>query len=370
MRHDLIPLSMTALLFGLVIVTCRPASAFDDTPSAQDFEAAVTILTELAPNVPEWVWPRLDCISVAELGRGGFIVGGTHGRGYLTCREDQSGDWSAPTVLEMGGGSAGFQIGGQRVQMVMLFVGVSDLEDTTEVTPVLQMKASAAAGESGIGISGGVNPAVESEVITVSHGEGLYAGATFEGLVVGPDHDANQALYGRAVTAQELLVDRTVAVPDIAAGLIEAVTKEASRARGESTQYAPPSVRPGEDGWSLYDVAPTWNADTVAGLRPGNTTAEAAVVHYLASRVRGDKAFEDVLPLGITGDERMQRKLAEHQEWTFHAFRLVGRKEAPSGEQWIKVWMQISSENDEDSGEDEFTVLCSRDACIVTSVPN
>jgi hypothetical protein len=269
----------------------------------------------------------------------------------------------------MGGGSAGFQIGGQRAQMVMFFIGVSDLEDTTEVTPVLQMKASAAAGESGIGISGGVNPAVESEVITVSHAEGLYAGATFEGLVVGPDHGANEALYGRAVTVQELLVDRTVDVPDVARGLIDAVIAETARDRVDSGGYAPPDVRPGENGWSLYENAPTWRADTVAGLRPGNTSAEATVVHYLASRVRGDRAFAEVLPLGITGDERMQRKLAEHDQWTFRAFRLVGRKEAESGELWIKVWMQISCEGDEDSGEDEFTVLCNEGTCLVTSVP-
>ncbi len=369
MRHVLDGSCLTPLFLGLVLVSTSPAMAFDDTPSARDFDAAAAILTELAPSVPEWVWGRLDCISIAELGRGGFIVGGTHGRGFLTCRDEETGDWSAPTVLEMGGGTAGFQIGGLRAQMVMLFVGVSDVEASTEVTPVLQMKASAAAGELGIGISGGVSPAVESEVITVSRAEGLYAGATFEGLAVGPDHDANAALYGRAVTVQELLLDSSVGAPEIATVLIDAVVAEVARDRSCTQDYVPPAAKPAADGWSLYESAPTWTADTVADLHPGNATAEAAVVHYLASRVRGDRAFEEVLPLGIVGDGPMVRKLAEHGQWTFHAFRLVGRKETGSGELWIKVWMRISCEGDEDSGEDEFTVSCSRGTCIVTSVP-
>lgn len=222
---------MPSLWLCLALASAAPATAANDNPTEQDFETAATILSELAPSVPDWVWDRLDCISIAQLGRGGFIVGGTHGRGYLTCRQDQTGDWSAPTVLEMGGATAGFQIGGQRAQMLMLFVGVDDIEEATHVTPVLQLKASAAAGESGIGISGGINPSIESEVITVSRGEGLYAGATFEGLVVGSDEEANRALYGREVTVRELLVDRSVVVPDVARKLIDAVAAEVAKDR-------------------------------------------------------------------------------------------------------------------------------------------
>lgn len=133
--------------------------------------------------------------------------------------------------------------------------------------------------------------------------------------------------------------------------------------------YAPPATQPGDDGWLRYDKAPTWMKDTVDDLAPGAATPEAAVVHYLASRVRGDKRHEEVLPpTGERGD-RLNRKLAEHDRWTFHAFRLVSRKDRESGELWIKVWMRISMENDMDSGEDEFTVICGEDGCIVTGVP-
>ncbi len=133
--------------------------------------------------------------------------------------------------------------------------------------------------------------------------------------------------------------------------------------------WAPPATQPGEDGWLVYEDAPTWTAETVGDLRPGNATPEAAVVHYLASRVRGDEAYRETLLLASVGDDRMARKLAEHDRWTFHAFRLVSRKERESGELWIKVWMRISFENDMDSGQDEFTVSCSRGACVLLNVP-
>jgi hypothetical protein len=133
--------------------------------------------------------------------------------------------------------------------------------------------------------------------------------------------------------------------------------------------YAPPDVRPGESGWSLYENAPTWTADTVAGLRPGNATAEATIVHYLASRVRGDRAFAEVLPLATAGAERLRRKFADHDRWTFHAFRLVGRKEVGSCETWLRVWMQTSCSDGEATGEEQYSVCCSRGNCVVVSFP-
>lgn len=204
-------------------------SSGDAKITAKHFDTAVEILDELADNAPDWSWGRADCASVLVIGKGGFIVGGTGGRGFLSCK-DASGQWSAPTVLDIGGGSAGFQIGGQKAEILMLFVGVDDLEEVVHATPVFQTTASATAGEAGIGISGGGNPEIESEVITVAKSKGLYAGAIAEGLVIDPDEEANTSIYGREVTVSELLIDRTVAVPDPAKGFVDALSRHAAAA--------------------------------------------------------------------------------------------------------------------------------------------
>lgn len=195
----------------------------------------------------------------------------------------------------------------------------------------------------------------------------------------GLEHDVREGqtwiFMGKAPAsdgAEVLFVDRVepLAVePQILSLLNVPAPAEPITDGGGWTPYSPPRTRPGEDGWLLYQGSPTWDASTAVDLRPGNGSAEAAVVHYLASRVRGDRRFDEVLPAADNCGGRLTRALSEHDSWTFHAFRLVGRKELEPGALWIKIWMQISFEGDMDSGEDEFSVLCTGDACVVTDVP-
>jgi len=194
----------------------------------------------------------------------------------------------------------------------------------------------------------------------------------------GLEHDVREGqtwiFMGKAPAsagAEVLFVDRVEPLA-VEAQLIEMLAGPPAAVPVEDageTAYAPPSTRSGSDGWLEYVDAPTWDADGVADLRPGNVTPEAAVVHYLASRVRGDRRFGEVLPPPDAPDGRLTRGLAEHDRWTFHAFRLVSRKDRDDGSSWIKVWMRISFEGDMDSGQDEFTVTCSDGVCVVTDVP-
>lgn len=225
-----------ALVLALALgsLSMGGALAGPPAPPAPDpekqFAQAAEMLGELAEHAPDWAWKRASCASVLVIGKGGFIFGGTGGSGFLSCKDPATGAWSAPTALDVGGGSAGLQIGGQRAEVLMLFVGVRDMEEVVHATPVFQTTASATAGPAGIGISGGGNPEIESEIITVSRSEGLYAGAIAEGLVIDPDEEHNKVLYGRAVTVQELLIDRSVAAPEAAKPFVEALAREVAAA--------------------------------------------------------------------------------------------------------------------------------------------
>ena len=219
-------LSVTTLLCSSL---CLTAAAEPPGKLSTDLENAATLVGELADAAPDWTWERVDCASILVVGKGGFIVGGTGGRGFLSCVDPSTGKFGPPVVLTVGGGSAGFQIGGQKAEVLMLFVGAGDVEDVVHTTPVFTAGASATAGKAGIGVAGGGNPAVESEVITVSRSEGLYAGAVGEGLVIHPDEEDTEALYGQGTDLEDLLVKHQASVPAPAQAFVDALNAHVKR---------------------------------------------------------------------------------------------------------------------------------------------
>ncbi len=173
--------------------------------------------------MPDHIRKDARCVSVITAGKGGFIFGGTGGRGFLTCRDKGGSAWSAPVVLDIGGGSAGAQIGGQKLEIVMVFTNIEDIDEVARTTPVFHGTASATAGTKGTGVTAGGNPEAEAGVFTVSQSEGLYAGATGEALVVNPDEEETAKLLGGTHDLNEVLVKRSVPVPDSAKAFVAAV---------------------------------------------------------------------------------------------------------------------------------------------------
>ena len=132
--------------------------------------------------------------------------------------------------------------------------------------------------------------------------------------------------------------------------------------------YEAPKTKPKDkDGWLNYLDPPSYDAQSVSGVFPGTASPEAAVVHYLASRVRGDKRYRETLSASC--DRRCASKLEDHDQWTFLAFRLVGKKEYAPGKLWVKVWFQIEYEGQRDDGEDDFEVLEEAGAYRILYVP-
>ena len=218
MRRSVVVLA--ALLLSLLVPLTASAGKKDvDKKLAK----ATEVLGELGGQVPEVTRRDARCVSVLVIGKGGFIVGGTGGTGFLTCRSKGGAEWSAPVVLDVGGPSAGAQIGGAKVEVLMVFTDVDDIEQVATTTPVFQGTATATAGDVGTGVSAGGNPGSESGVLTISRAEGLYAGATGEILVVDPDESKTADLLGGTYPLKDVLVQRKVAVPARAKAFVNAV---------------------------------------------------------------------------------------------------------------------------------------------------
>jgi SH3 domain-containing YSC84-like protein 1 len=196
-------------------------------------QMATDVLNQLvsAPDkgIPEEVLDSARCIAVVpHLVKGGFILGGKHGRGVATCRTADG--WSAPAFISVGGGSAGLQIGVEGVDLVMLIMNEKGMQQLLSSKFQLSGEGSAAAGPVGRHASAGTDWKMQTEMLTYSRSQGVFAGLTLEGAVVQQDSDSTTSVYGHDVSFKSVLQGK-VSTPDIAKAFMKAVADAAHKAR-------------------------------------------------------------------------------------------------------------------------------------------
>jgi lipid-binding SYLF domain-containing protein len=199
------------------------------------------VLTEIgaAPDrgIPEEVLNSAKCVVVVpNLFKAGFIVGAKHGRGVATCRTEHG--WSAPAFISVSGGSWGFQIGAEGVDLVMLVMNDRGLRHLLSSKFQLSGEGSVAAGPVGRHASAGTDWKMNAELLTYSRSKGIFAGLTLEGAVVEQDADSTTAIYGRDVSFRHILTGH-VASPSAAASFLDAVADVDQRAKAhEEKEHA------------------------------------------------------------------------------------------------------------------------------------
>lgn len=166
------------------------------------------VLTELMgaedSTIPEWVLSKAQCVMIVpSMVKGGFVVGGQHGRGAATCRNN--GRWSAPQMVTLTGGSWGAQIGAESVDLILVFIGNKGAEQLLHNSVKLGGDASIAAGPFGRQASAATDLSVKSEILSYSRTRGLFAGLELSGASVRGDDDSNKGLYGRETTSETVL---------------------------------------------------------------------------------------------------------------------------------------------------------------------
>jgi len=146
-------------------------------------------------GIPEEVLNNAKCIVVVpHLVKGGFVIGGEHGRGVASCRTKEG--WSAPAFVSIGGGSWGLQIGVEGVDLVMLVMNDHGLQHLLSSKFQVGADASASAGPIGRHASAGTDWKMDSEILTYSRSKGVFAGISLDGAVVEQDKDSTRAIYG------------------------------------------------------------------------------------------------------------------------------------------------------------------------------
>jgi lipid-binding SYLF domain-containing protein len=174
-------------------------------------------------GIPEEVLSGAKCIVVVpHLVKGGFVVGGEHGRGIASCRTREG--WSAPAFVSIGGGSLGLQIGLEGVDLVMLVMNDQGFQHLISSKFQLSGDASAAAGPVGRHASAGTDWKLTAEILTYSRAQGVFAGVTLDGAVVEQDNDSTRAIYGRDRSFRSILSGRITA-PKSTMGFMKAITE-------------------------------------------------------------------------------------------------------------------------------------------------
>jgi SH3 domain-containing YSC84-like protein 1 len=200
---------MMKRLVLLTLIVCLGSFAFaadeeTKTSKASDrVQAAAEVLNQIqsAPDsgIPQDILSKAECVAVVpSMLKGGFVVGGKYGRGLASCRNPKG--WSAPAFFTITGGSFGFQIGGQAVDLVMLIMNNDGMQRLLSSKVALGADASVAAGPVGRHAEGNTDWKMRAQVLTYSRTRGVFAGVSLNGAVMKQDKDSTREFYGYMVT--------------------------------------------------------------------------------------------------------------------------------------------------------------------------
>jgi SH3 domain-containing YSC84-like protein 1 len=194
---------LLTLIVSLSSFLLAADEAGKESKAADRVKAAAEVLDEIqgAPDkgIPQEVLGSAECVAVVpSMVKGGFIVGAKYGRGLASCRTPKG--WSAPAFFVVTGGSFGFQIGGQAVDLVMLIMNKDGMRHLLSSQFALGADASVAAGPVGRHAEGNTDWKMRAEVLTYSRARGLFAGVSLNGAVVKQDKDTTREFYGHMVS--------------------------------------------------------------------------------------------------------------------------------------------------------------------------
>src|SRR5271170_340284 len=202
-----LPCFLTSMLMILFIV---PALAADKQKDEDTLQQANIVLTDMlnSKDISTSVLAKADCVVILPgVKKFGFGVGGSGGRGPMLCRtgENFEGMWSAPAMYTIGGASLGLQVGGSSTDFVLLLMDAKVVNQVLNGKTKMGTDATAAAGPGATAAS-----ASDVDILTYGRAKGVFAGVSLGGATVEPDNDANYRLYGKTVTATNIVRENGV----------------------------------------------------------------------------------------------------------------------------------------------------------------
>jgi lipid-binding SYLF domain-containing protein len=223
--------SILVLCVGLLAT----ATVYAANKEQKRLENAGVVMQEVMhtpENIPQSVIDKAECVIVfPSVLKAAFVVGASYGRGAMVCRtgEHFRGPWGAPAMYALEGGSVGFQIGGQATDLILLVMNDRGASSILASKVKLGGDASVAAGPVGRDAAANTDAYMRAEILSYSRSRGLFAGVSLEGSTLRPDDDATADVYGRRLTAREIVTGDSIPVPPAGRHLVAVLERHSPR---------------------------------------------------------------------------------------------------------------------------------------------
>lgn len=219
------------VLFFIAMFSTATFAASDqrEEERVKDSGEVLKEILNIPDDIPQDLLDKAECVIILpSVKKGAFGVGGSYGRGVMVCRGGQhyKGRWGAPALYALEGVSIGFQLGGQATDFVLLVMNPKGAESLLYSKVKLGADASAAAGPKGRTAEGATDIVMQAEILSYSRNKGLFAGVSLEGSTLRSDGSANEKLYGRRLSAKEIIRENKVAPPACAHELVGLLDKK------------------------------------------------------------------------------------------------------------------------------------------------
>jgi lipid-binding SYLF domain-containing protein len=225
-----ITIAAVAALFALAGASLASAQE-KERDRIENAGLVMSEILNIPESIPDNLLAKAPCVvvipSVLKLA---FIIGGSYGRGVMTCRggDDFKGLWGAPSMMALEGGSFGFQAGGQATDFVLLLMNARSASAVLTSKVKLGVDAAAAAGPIGRTAEASLDVSMRAEILSYSRSRGLFAGVSLGGSTLRPDNRANQNLYGKRLDAKDIVLKGEFSAPPAAQKLLATLNKKTS----------------------------------------------------------------------------------------------------------------------------------------------
>jgi lipid-binding SYLF domain-containing protein len=219
----------------MTLLLAFPSLASGESKEQKRLRECGEVLKEILnipDNLPKELLDRAECvIVVASVKKFAIGIGGSYGRGAISCRsgEKWTGAWSAPAMFALEGANIGLQLGGQATDFVLLVMNPKGANSILGSKVKLGADASAAAGPKGRAAAAQTDIVMKAEILTYSRSRGLFAGVSLEGSTLRSDGGANKNLYGRELTARNIVREGEVGTPGAGQLLLSLLNQHSPR---------------------------------------------------------------------------------------------------------------------------------------------
>lgn len=211
---------MNTKLAALVLCFAVGAPLLAQEKEEDRLKNSAQVLNEIlseSNGLPKNILDQAVCVliypDVKKVGLG--ITGPGYGRGALVCRKGatMNGEWGAPAMYALNQASLGVQLGVTETDFVLLVMNQKGAEQILNGQIKLGANAASAAGPTGAQATSYSAEAMNTDVLTYSRSKGLFAGVSLQGARMRTDKDANKALYGKEISARQIVTGDEPIVP-------------------------------------------------------------------------------------------------------------------------------------------------------------